>query len=93
MDGPLDDDYVANLLKEDARKANQNASLIGMRAYMPQRHVKLLPPRYCILILYHSEQMMKLQSQINDSYETSSAKPIVTTKHSLRKRPKNQEQG
>ncbi|KAE9973555.1 hypothetical protein BLS_003554 [Venturia inaequalis] len=37
MDRPLDDDYVANLLKEDAKKANQNASLIGMRAYMPQK--------------------------------------------------------
>ncbi|QDS72972.1 hypothetical protein FKW77_008689 [Venturia effusa] len=37
MDGPLDDDYVANLLKEDAKKANQSASLIGMRAYMPQK--------------------------------------------------------
>ncbi|TLD24573.1 60s ribosomal protein l37 [Venturia nashicola] len=33
--GPLDDGYVASLLKDDAKKANQNASLIGMRAYMP----------------------------------------------------------
>lgn len=39
MDDSLDDDYVANLLKEDATKTNQNASVIGMRAYMPQRYV------------------------------------------------------
>ncbi|RDI89600.1 hypothetical protein Vi05172_g32 [Venturia inaequalis] len=47
MDRPLDDDYVANLLKEDAKKANQNASLIGMRAYMPQKYVKFMPSYIC----------------------------------------------
>lgn len=47
MDRPLDDDYVANLLKEDAKRANQNASLIGMRAYMPQKYVKFMPSYIC----------------------------------------------
>jgi hypothetical protein len=37
-----DDDYVANLLKEDAKKANESASVIGMRAYMPQRYIIII---------------------------------------------------
>lgn len=93
MDGPLDDDYVANLLKEDAKKASQNAALIGMGAYMPQKYVYSPPPTYTILIQDCLEQMVRLPSQINDSYAISFGKPTATTKHSLRKKPKNQEQG
>jgi len=37
-DHELSDNYVANLLKEDAKKAATNASILGMRAYMPQRY-------------------------------------------------------
>lgn len=41
MDAAFDDDYVASLLKEDAKKANKSASVIGMRAYMPTRYAFL----------------------------------------------------
>lgn len=94
MDGPLDDDYVANLLKEDAKKANQSAALIGIRAYMPQKYVhQSMLPTCAILIQYCPEQMLKLQSQTHASYEISSAKPIATIKRSLRRRPKSEEPG
>jgi hypothetical protein len=48
MEDGLDDDYVANLLKEDAKKASKNASVVGIRAYMPQRYV-ILDSHYFIL--------------------------------------------
>jgi hypothetical protein len=48
MDDSLDDDYVANLLKEDAKKASKSASVIGMRAYMPQRYVQNLYNSVCM---------------------------------------------
>jgi hypothetical protein len=46
MGDNLDDDYVANLLKEDAKKASKNASVMGIRAYMPQKYVMFNSSNY-----------------------------------------------
>lgn len=32
-----DDDYVAQLLAQDAKKSSQKYSAVGMQAYMPKR--------------------------------------------------------
>lgn len=47
MVNPFDDDeYVANLLKEDAKNAKKKYELVGIEAFNPKRYVAVLlgPP-------------------------------------------------
>jgi hypothetical protein len=39
-----DDEYVANLLKEDAKKTAKQYSLLGMDAFLPKRCVAVANP-------------------------------------------------
>jgi len=38
-----DDDYVANLLKQDAKKANKSYELVGIDAFNPRRCLTVSP--------------------------------------------------
>lgn len=37
-----DDEYVANLLKEDARRSAKKYEMVGLDAFLPQRYVRRL---------------------------------------------------